>query len=155
MKAAQTNRETPPPISEIRIAGHLSLQWADRFEGQGQNPEAVPGQLVGSILDGCADTAIADHTDGATVQESLSSTLKKYKPMAGVFVQGGHITQFGLEGQHGQGGVTLFLLVLVETAFHGRDDERAFGGVAVHHVVIFGSLQRGFVAEQADAQDLS
>jgi hypothetical protein len=27
------NTETLPPIYEIRIAGHLSLQWADWFEG--------------------------------------------------------------------------------------------------------------------------
>ena len=33
MKAAETNMETPPTTYEIRIAGHLSPQWADWFEG--------------------------------------------------------------------------------------------------------------------------
>ena len=27
------NMETSPPIYEIRVAGHLSPQWADWFEG--------------------------------------------------------------------------------------------------------------------------
>jgi hypothetical protein len=33
IKAAGTNMETPPTIYEIRLAGHLSPQWADWFEG--------------------------------------------------------------------------------------------------------------------------
>jgi len=32
MKAAEKNMETPPTIYEIRIAGHLSPQWAGWFE---------------------------------------------------------------------------------------------------------------------------
>lgn len=33
VKETETEMETPPAIYEIRIAGHLSPQWMDWFEG--------------------------------------------------------------------------------------------------------------------------
>jgi hypothetical protein len=33
IKAAETNMETSRTVYEIRVAGHLSPQWADWFEG--------------------------------------------------------------------------------------------------------------------------
>lgn len=55
MKAAETNRETHPTIYEIRIAGHLSPQWADWFEGLTITPEENGNTLLsGPVTDQAA-----------------------------------------------------------------------------------------------------
>lgn len=46
--------ETAPPIYEIRIAGHLSPQWADWFEGLTITLEDGEARLTGPIADQAA-----------------------------------------------------------------------------------------------------
>jgi hypothetical protein len=55
IKAAETNMATSPTIYEIRVAGHLSPQWADWFEGLTitleDNGDTV---LTGQVIDQAA-----------------------------------------------------------------------------------------------------
>ena len=47
--------DTPPPLYEIRIAGHLSPQWMDWFEGLTITlEESGDTLLTGSVLDQAA-----------------------------------------------------------------------------------------------------
>ncbi len=46
--------ETPPTIYEIRVAGHLSPQWMDWFEGLTIIPEDNETRLIGPVADQAA-----------------------------------------------------------------------------------------------------
>ena len=46
--------ETPPTIYEIRVAGHLSAQWMDWFEGLTIIPEDNETRLIGPVVDQAA-----------------------------------------------------------------------------------------------------
>jgi hypothetical protein len=55
MKAAETNMKSPPTTYEIRMAGHLSPQWADWFEGLTLTLEEDGNTLLsGSVADQAA-----------------------------------------------------------------------------------------------------
>jgi hypothetical protein len=54
MEAAETNMETPPTRYEIRVAGHLSPQWVDWFEGLTITLEGGETRLTGLLADQAA-----------------------------------------------------------------------------------------------------
>jgi hypothetical protein len=55
MKAAETSTEMPLTIYEIRVAGHLSSQWADWFEGLTISLEETGNTLLsGPVADQAA-----------------------------------------------------------------------------------------------------
>jgi hypothetical protein len=55
IEAAGTNMETPPTIYEIRVAGHLSPQWMDWFEGLTVSLEEDGNTLLtGAVADQAA-----------------------------------------------------------------------------------------------------
>jgi hypothetical protein len=63
--------ETPPVIYEIRVAGHLSLQWADWFEGL----TITLGEDGNTLLSG----PVAD-------QAALHGLLKKVRDLGMILV---------------------------------------------------------------------
>jgi hypothetical protein len=48
------NKETPPTIYEIRVAGRLSPQWMDWFDGMAIIPEDSQTRLIGPVTDQAA-----------------------------------------------------------------------------------------------------
>jgi hypothetical protein len=71
MKAAGTKMETPPVIYEIRIAGHLSPQWMDWFEGLTVTLEENGNTLLSGL--------VAD-------QAALYGLLKKIRDLGMILV---------------------------------------------------------------------